>query len=384
MLVADLILNLDYEELDRRFLTPYRKGEPLLNKGKTVASDDIGHLRIYRSSKYLGASQYRPHHMHRIANEITDELITGPPGWDPAASAMRSGNQSPASDSRDVFVVHGRHLAARDALFEFLRAIGLHPMEWAEAVQLTNKPTPYISEILDAAFAQAHAIVVLFTPDDEARLRRDLVVPNDPAYETSLAGQARPNVLFEAGIAMGRDENRTILVELGTLRPFSDIAGRHVLRLDGSSMRRQELAQRLKAAGCPVRLDGTDWHTAGDFDSANSIDAAQLSDTPDTGNEGQQLPQISMEARELLVAASQDSHGLIFMARTVGGLIVQSNGKSFNQGNDARTEAKWEQALNDLLELDCIRLASSRGESFRMTQRGYEIADSLGNSINTP
>ena len=66
-------------------------------------------------------------------------------------------------------------------------------------------------------------------------------------------------------MAMGRDPERTVLVEIGVLRPFSDIAGRHVLRFDGSTPRRQELAERLKAAGCEVDTSGTDWHNVGEF-----------------------------------------------------------------------------------------------------------------------
>ena len=73
-------------------------------------------------------------------------------------------------------------------------------------------------------------------------------------------------------MAMGRDEDRTVLVEIDHTRPFSDIAGRHMVRLDNTSQRRQELANRLKAAGCPVHLNGTDWHSAGDFDAAIKLD----------------------------------------------------------------------------------------------------------------
>ena len=69
-------------------------------------------------------------------------------------------------------------------------------------------------------------------------------------------------------MAMAWDENRTVIVELGRSRPFSDIAGRHVLRLDNSSERRQELAQRLQASKLALDMSGTDWHSAGDFDSA--------------------------------------------------------------------------------------------------------------------
>ena len=189
-----------------------------------------------------------------------------PPGGESRLSPVSHHELRPAADSREVFVVHGRNLRASNALFKFLRAIDLHPLEWTEAVRSTGKGSPYIGDILDAAFARAHAIVVLFTPDDEARLREEFRVASDPPHETELTGQARPNVLFEAGMAMGRSEDRTVLVEIGDLRPFSDLAGRHAIRLSNSSVRRQDLAMRLQTAGCPINLEGTDWHNAGDFE----------------------------------------------------------------------------------------------------------------------
>ncbi len=169
------------------------------------------------------------------------------------------------SDPHIVFVVHGRNDTMRDALFAFLRSIGLKPLEWAQAVKNTGKASPYIGEILETAFSAAQAIVVLMTPDDEARLRTDFQAPNDPSYETRLTPQARSNVLFEAGMAMGHNPDRTILIELGELRPFSDVAGRHAIRLNNSAERRHELAQRLKTAGCSVEDGGTDWLKVGDF-----------------------------------------------------------------------------------------------------------------------
>ena len=87
-------------------------------------------------------------------------------------------------------------------------------------------------------------------------------------YEKKLTPQARPNVIFEAGMAMGRFPKRTILIKLGELRPFSDIEGRHTVLLDNSVEKRKNLAQRLENAGCQISLSGTEWHTAGDFESA--------------------------------------------------------------------------------------------------------------------
>jgi hypothetical protein len=55
--------------------------------------------------------------------------------------------------------------------------------------------------------------------------------PAEPEYETRLVGRPRPNVLLEAGMAFGAQPTRTILVELGDLRPVSDLTGRNVIRL---------------------------------------------------------------------------------------------------------------------------------------------------------
>ena len=86
-------------------------------------------------------------------------------------------------------------------------------------------------------------------------------------------------------MAVGRSEERTIFVELGEVKEFSDVAGRHMIKLNNTSQRRQELAQRLRNAGCPVNLDDTDWHEAGDFEAAvDSIAQGQ----PDTVAEATQ------------------------------------------------------------------------------------------------
>lgn len=170
-----------------------------------------------------------------------------------------------AADTRRVFVVHGRDAALRESLFEFLRSVGLEPIEWSEAIRLTGRASPYIGEVLDVAFTYAQAIVVLLSPDDEVRLSAELQRGDDPAAERKFMMQPRPNVLFEAGMGFGRNPDRTILVEVGNVKAFSDIAGRHVVRLRNEESRRRDLADRLITAGCAVRLEGEDWKRVGDF-----------------------------------------------------------------------------------------------------------------------
>lgn len=169
-------------------------------------------------------------------------------------AAISSGREEVISpDPRKVFVVYGRDHEAKGALFSFLRALGLIPLEWEHLVALTGTGTPYIGDVLVRGFREAQAAVVLFSPDDEARLHPDLRGPDEPAHETELTCQPRPNVLVEAGMALALHPDRTVIAETGRIRPATDLSGRHVVHL-GTSGSLLALATRLNTAGCPVDL----------------------------------------------------------------------------------------------------------------------------------
>ncbi|MEU6559233.1 nucleotide-binding protein [Nocardia nova] len=170
-----------------------------------------------------------------------------------------------SADPRKVFVIYGRNRAARAEIFTFLRALGLEPIEWETAVRMTGQASPYVGDVLAEGLKAAQAVVVLQTPDDVVYLDGDLCEPDDPDGEGQPQGQPRPNVFYEAGMAMAVSRDRTVIVEFGRVKTFSDISGRHVVRLDNTPQKRQTLATRLRDAGCSVNLDGADWYSAGDL-----------------------------------------------------------------------------------------------------------------------
>ena len=88
---------------------------------------------------------------------------------------------------------------------------------------------------------------MILTPDDVAHLRKEL---SDGDSELKPEGQPRQNVLLEAGMALGLDERRTIILHIGKLRPISDMLGKHEIRFDGTAPKRHELVQALKEAKC--------------------------------------------------------------------------------------------------------------------------------------
>jgi predicted nucleotide-binding protein len=310
-------LDLTEAELEERFLRPYREGRPIVIGGRTVDPGDLARLRVNftdeTSAQLLPIVQQERREsrvMTAIPNdwyiadrghELTDELITGPPGSAlPPAPTATATDAVPAAgpDPRSV-VVHGRNRQARDAMITFLRALSLQPIEWNEAVRATGRPTPYVGEVLDAAFARAQIVVVLMTPDDEARLRDAFHEPGDPPHETASTPQARPNVLFEAGMAMGRDENRVVLVEFGSLRPFSDIGGRHAVRSSKQSQRFRTCGSKKsnKLAGHIYLRAATSAFSWGERVTVSVLESGQ----------GRSQVQISSAAKT--IAGSATTHG---------------------------------------------------------------------------
>ncbi|MBS0379004.1 MAG: nucleotide-binding protein [Proteobacteria bacterium] len=164
-----------------------------------------------------------------------------------------------------MFVVHGRDEPIRRAMFEFLRAVGLNPLEWGKLMQATRNAAPYVGQVLDRGLAKATAVVVLMTPDDLGQLKQEFWGKQEPPHERELTGQARLNVVFEAGMAFSKLPASTILVEVGRCRSFSDTHGRHVVLLNNSEAKRQELVEKLETAGCPVNKSAN-WLTTGNFE----------------------------------------------------------------------------------------------------------------------
>jgi predicted nucleotide-binding protein len=109
------------------------------------------------------------------------------------------------------------------------------------------------------------AVVVLFSPDEIAYLKEQFWSASDKQSDGKAAGQARPNVLFEAGLALGAHPEKTVIVQVGKVRPFSDIAGKHLVKLTNDTGKRNDLANRLAKIGCAVNKIGNDWMTAGTF-----------------------------------------------------------------------------------------------------------------------
>lgn len=218
-----------------------------------------------------------------MVRSIERQAVPGaPPTTPPPAPAMRAKTRAAVErtttrdkprprpkpkDLRKVIVIHGRDKRIRDALFQFLRAVGLDPIEWGQAMKATGKAPPSIPETVDAAFREGAAVVVLMTPDDVVVLAPRLRKAKELKQERTRMGQARPNVFFEAGLAFGLYPTATVLVSVGEVKPFSDVSGLHITRLDNRPQKRSEFVEKLRLAGAAVDIEGkVDWYDEGNFE----------------------------------------------------------------------------------------------------------------------
>jgi predicted nucleotide-binding protein len=197
----------------------------------------------------------------------------------PDKPVVKSVDQSPLvapaakPDPRKVFVIHGRNTRARDEMEHYLRSLGLDPLRFGD-VRASLGGTPTVADVVERGMEQAQGVVALFTADEYAAVRPEYRESKDKREERC-RWQARPNVIFEAvifeaGMAFGRDRHKVVFVLLGDPALCSDLAGIHVLTPTndpGPNGHRAVLRQTLVGMGCRVDGDCEGWMTEGDFES---------------------------------------------------------------------------------------------------------------------
>jgi Predicted nucleotide-binding protein containing TIR-like domain len=214
-------------------------------------------------SRYADAEDRAEMRGHTVSQAQLDEA----PAASPTVQATREVSRPRVRPAKNntLFVVHGRDIKLNEDMFALLRALNLNSIEWSSAVAKTRGNNPDVDKIIAGQMKSVQGIVVMISPDEQAKLKGKFCDPTNPSEKT-LQDQARPNVLFEAGWAFGAYPGKTLLVRVGNTRPISDLGGKHIMKLSNSPASRKEFAQRLKKMKFKVDIEGTSWLTEGDFD----------------------------------------------------------------------------------------------------------------------
>lgn len=182
----------------------------------------------------------------------------------PASSTEAPSSAAPEK-RRYVFVVRGRDQSIYASVVAFLKALDLRVISWDEASERAGGGSPHTLDIVRAGIEMANGVIVLMTPDDQGKVKPEFSYSSDDPREASLSGQARQNVIFEAGWAMALNQGAVILVRVGDVRQLTDIAGLNYVSLTNDISSRKQLISRLRSSGLEPDPQGEEWRTAGIF-----------------------------------------------------------------------------------------------------------------------
>ena len=187
---------------------------------------------------------------------------------DPSSEEDEPMSSGGTPDAKKVFIIHGRNVEARAAVEHFLKALKLEPIDFDELA--ADMGTEFVGNIVVEGVRRAQGVVALFTPDEFAALLPAFRKTHDKPSDI-MRWQARPNVIFEAGIAFGIARERSALVTLGgEVSLFSDVEGIHLLRLNNHVESRGKFRQKLIGMRCDLDTRTNAWTDptkSGDFEA---------------------------------------------------------------------------------------------------------------------
>ena len=151
------------------------------------------------------------------------------------------------TNRRNVFLIHGRCEPLTQSVRNLLFAMDLKPREWNQLRLGMGSLTSTNLEIVQQGLASVHAVIVLLYGEER-------VAPIKELGGGKYLRQPRPNVIFEAGIALRLMPEKTLFVQVGDVRIWSDI-NRFIL--EDTERKRHELLLLLESIGCDVDRSNT-------------------------------------------------------------------------------------------------------------------------------
>jgi predicted nucleotide-binding protein len=210
--------DLNEEELEKRIINPYIKGQKFISAGYTVDPYNIKRIQISQTKEpsrkilpIVYAKEARSSVFAAVSKEfkvfdygkkITKHFILGPAGYQ--KETMEEKEKS--FDEKKMFIVHGRDELSKTQLARMLEKMKMEPIILHEqpnrGMTLIEK-LEYYSKYIGYAF-------VILTPDDIGCLQEDYIVEGPIAKAGlrsplgALKPRARQNVVFELGWFQGK------------------------------------------------------------------------------------------------------------------------------------------------------------------------------------
>lgn len=187
--------------------------------------------RRERAAEALGvaAGTFRNRHEDRLLEDLSQELALLLLSGSPMAQDLSE--DEPIRDPSRVLLIHGRDSLGVREVARLVDQLGLQPIMWQEALDRTGLWSPSVIARFRSCLDVAQGVVVVL--------------------EGGL-GESGFNLVFEAGLALGLAEERTVVVQLGEQTPPGDLEEMNILRLRSTKESFHALSEALRNAGCDV------------------------------------------------------------------------------------------------------------------------------------
>ncbi len=242
-------LDLSKDQLTEKVIKPYENGSNIFINGKSIEPDDIERVKINRTaenSKFLSAinclTASEEWCVTDQGEDITDELIKGPPGYKKSENKKESSKKEKIiSKNKKVFVVHGHDEEMKQNAARVLEKLDLEPIILHEQ---PNKGKTIIEKFEDCSEDISFAIVLLSPDDKGCEVKK---------FSESAKSRTRQNVILELGYFIGKLGRNNVFVLFKEENDFelpSDILG--ILFTPFKKGWELEMVQELQSCGYDV------------------------------------------------------------------------------------------------------------------------------------
>lgn len=235
----------------KEIATKYKDNKPFIVKGTTVKPNEVSEFCILSSQNKANYyhERYNPGFLDWMSStkdimlrfddvkDITNKILNE------IEISVDIKRKESSFDPKKVFVVYGRTKEIKIEVENFLRKIDLTPVILSDVAD--NGET--IIENIESNIKDCCYGIVIYTPDDEGKLKED-----DTSYEL----RARQNVIFEHGYLCGLlTRKRVSIIENGVSEKPSDILGLKYIKYDENKAWQNQLIKNMKSVGVDGNFD---------------------------------------------------------------------------------------------------------------------------------
>lgn len=242
------------EEQVKKLTDRIKQGLSILFLGINIDSSTIKIIEIWKTSGTASNTQSHWDYIKSKGENVTKEFINYIPDKQNKniENATRVSKKSKTTNSKNIFIVHGRDFEPVKELKIMLLEFGLNPIVLHEQPSGSRTIVEKLEKYSDVGYA-----FVILTPDDLGALRSNIIdrpqtfVRRSFLTMLNLKPRARQNVVLEFGYFIGLlDRDRVCCLLKGDVEKPSDMDGIvYVPFKDSVKERRNMIIKELKEAG---------------------------------------------------------------------------------------------------------------------------------------